>query len=173
MGAKRWKPADKARGLGAMWASANELAGEWVPNFSAAAESVGVPRVTLMRWWDGRDRTQDERYRATAMRVRAAEAANGARRWFVGMNDLLRERTGELLQYDRLATTEPDQAARAVKYLADVVRSQGEQFGLIDRPDADDGADDSVVVDIRVRGALERVVRGGRPGGRSGGALPD
>lgn len=157
--------------MGALWASAIEYGGEWCPNYYATSKQIGIDERVLRRWWAERDLTQDAENRTQAHRARLDANYGGARAWHEWSINKLRDHARELLDGTRLAEADADEAARAIRNLADYLRAEGTAIGL-DEADGDDGSGHPDAIEARVRSALERTGAAG-PAPGPGGPVPD
>ncbi len=114
-------PDEKARAIGALYASAELHDGELCPNFHAVSKVIGVDRTTLTRWWRRRDLAGDAQYRDAAAQARKAAATKGADAWFNQVISVVQERTTALMaDADRWSKADLDVAARALKTIAEL-----------------------------------------------------
>lgn len=69
----------RQRALAALYASGDDVDGEWVPNATAVSRVVGMPTTaTLLKWWRDRDKTQDSTHLKAAQRAREEARQQGA-----------------------------------------------------------------------------------------------
>jgi predicted esterase len=153
----RWDADTKAKAMGAMWASASEYAGTWMPHYALVSERLSVPINTLKRWWLERDVTEDSTHRAAVVRARVTASENGAREWFDQVLKLGQDRVTDLLTERRHVGAEVDASARATKSALEAGILVAGHLGLTGDADAGDGGESAAVVEVRVRGALARV----------------
>jgi hypothetical protein len=67
------------RALAALYASVEDVGGEWVPNLHAVSKLEGMPHhATLSRWWKQREKGADAQHRAAAQRARETARQDGA-----------------------------------------------------------------------------------------------
>lgn len=158
--AAKWPAEKRARCIGALWASAIERDGEWYPHLAMVAETEGVAVTTLFRWWQERDRTQDGKFRDAAQRARTEAAVSGARAWFDEILRLGQARVKDLLTEQRHEGADVDASARATKGAIEAGLLVAGHLGLTGEPDPGDGDGGATVVEVRVRGALDRITRG-------------
>lgn len=158
--ARHHPPETKAKAIGALWASAEEIDGVWVPNFFATGRRLGIDHTVLLRWWRGRDVSQDAESRTAAIHARVEAKRSGAREWFEGVLATSQRRVNELLDDEpRFKGAGYDEAARGTKTLVDAALKLGEALGVRNAEDgaeAGDGTGGATAVDDRVRAALER-----------------
>lgn len=137
MAGRRYTQEEKDHALGALMASAVLTDGEWVANVRAVESSLGVPRTTLKRWWDGRDKSRDGPLRASVTRAADELQADGAKDWlrtqYAKAADILamvldRERYDAQTVEDASGrvvvvqpATGPDRAAKAMQITVDLL----------------------------------------------------
>ena len=69
----------RQRALAALYASGEDVGGEWVPNASAVSRLEGMPTTaTLLKWWRNRDKSQDSTHLKAAQRAREQARQEGA-----------------------------------------------------------------------------------------------
>jgi transposase-like protein len=82
----------RQRALAALYASGDDVDGEWVPNATAVSRVVGMPTTaTLLKWWRDRDKTQDSTHLKAAQRAREEARQQGADAFFTITLGRLRE----------------------------------------------------------------------------------
>ena len=170
MGAPRHPPEVRARALGALYASAEEVGDELVPNFYAVAKQVGLDHTVMMRWWRERDTSADAEARTQAARAREDAAKGGAREWYANILTKLQARIRELVEdEERWRGAEVDAAARAQKSIAETADKMTDMLGVrdVDGPNAGDGGGSAGAINDAVRRALDRA-RGLGPAGEDG-----
>lgn len=114
-------PDEKARAIGALYASAELYDGELIPNFHAVSKVIGIDRTTLTRWWRRRDPAGDAQYRDAAAQARQASASRGAEEWYNAIIATIKERTTALMaDSNRWDKADLDVAARALKTVAEL-----------------------------------------------------
>lgn len=87
-----YTPEDRQRALAALYASGEDVDGEWVPNANAVSRVEGMPTTaTLLKWWRGRDKAQDSTHLKAAQRAREDARKDGADAYYRRTIDGLKE----------------------------------------------------------------------------------
>lgn len=163
--------------MGALYASAMWTDGEPAPNFTRVNEANGIPKQTLYRWWDARDRSQDGTQRELATREYEADFARGAREWrstVIELQDLARgvvRQAARHIAASERDTTNPinprdlSDLGKGVAPFVSAIQRTGLWLGAYSMGGKDDpsptggrGGDDPGDVADRVRAALVRSV---------------
>lgn len=96
---------DRQRALAALYASGEDVRGEWVPNFHAVSRVEGMPtHKTLSKWWKERDETKDSQHLQAAQRAREDARKDGADAFYRETVEGLKEGVGFVLNPIHRAT---------------------------------------------------------------------
>jgi hypothetical protein len=159
MGAPQHSPEVRARAIGALYASADEVEGELLPNFSAVSRRVGLTPGVLHRWWGERDKRDDEKAREEAVRARDEARQAGGKDWLDATLADLKARVGAIAKDKAKWESAPvADAARGAKDLATAVKTVSETMGAkdVDGSGAGDGGGGAGAIDGAVRRAMDR-----------------
>ena len=144
----RYTPDDKARAIGALYASAQwSSEGEPTPNLSQAAEATGYPLTTIKRWWHARDTAIDSQKWQEATRKRQIAEQMGAddfERYLRAQTQELAQRAMDPARVARAGTFELWKSAKLARDLADAYNAD---IG----PSEDDGRPQSRLGRLRQR----------------------
>ena len=125
-----YTPEDRQRALTALYASGDEVDGEWVPNFFAVSKVAGMPHHnTLSKWWNERDRAADSQHLAAAQRAREQAMQAGGEDFYAHAMQRIRGAVSFILQPEHQADVGPGmekmglhQYSRAIKDAAGTVK---------------------------------------------------
>lgn len=154
----------RAEALGALRASATERNGKLVPAWSAVARDLGIPRATLVRWW------QTSHFAAPvegelveqAATVVQSEVQQSMREWIRGpmmrwrqMVDIVTSEKA-IARLDKMHDSDPESAARTLVMVTKVLESAP----VIARLGDDEGPKGGTALLDRVRAQLESMSDG-------------